>query len=82
MPEESGTWNGRGQIKPEGLPGRGRRECGRLHCHIKDRGTVKCSNFQLGSGIENLNASCRLQAKKKILLIFFWLKCKFYVNRT
>lgn len=22
MPEESGTWNGRGQIKPEGLPGR------------------------------------------------------------
>lgn len=61
MPEESGTWNGRGQIKP----GRGRRECRRLHCHVRDRETVECSNFHLGGGTENLNPSCLLQAKKK-----------------
>lgn len=67
MPEESGTWNGRGQIKP----GRGRRECGRLHCHVRDRETVECSNFHLGGGIENLNVSCLLQAKKKKVYFFF-----------
>lgn len=82
MPEESGTWNGRGQIKPVGLPGRGTKECRRLHCHVRDRGTVECSNFQLGGGIENLNPSCLLQAKKKVSFNFFWLKCRFYVNRA
>lgn len=73
MPEESGTWNGRGQIKPEGLPGRGRRECRRIHCHVRDREIVECSNFQFGGGIESLNPSCFLQTKKKSSFTFFFL---------
>lgn len=71
MPEESGSWNGRGQIKPAGLPGRSRRQRGRLCCHGRGRGIVEGSSFQLGGGIVNLNPFCLLQAKKSFFLIFF-----------
>lgn len=71
-----------GANKAVGLPGRGTKECRRLHCHVRDRGTVECSNFQLGGGIENLNPSSLLQAKKNVSFNFFWLKCRFYVNRA
>jgi len=70
MPEESGAWNGRGQIKPAGLPGRSRRLRGRLHCRTRGRGTVPASTFQLGGGVVNLNPFCFLQGKKGFFLIF------------
>lgn len=72
MPKESGTWNGRGQIKPVGLPTRSGRQCGRLHCHPRVRGIVEGSSFQLGGGIMDLNPFCLLQAKKKSFSIFFF----------
>lgn len=77
MPEESGTWNGRGQIKPAGLPGRSRRQRGRLWGHDRGRGFVECSSSQLGSGMVNLSLFCLLQAKESFFLIFFLLKPTF-----
>ena len=68
MPQESGTWNGRGQI---GLPVRSGRQRGRLRCHARGRGIVEGSSFRLGDGIVNLNPFCLLQAKKSFFLIFF-----------
>lgn len=72
MPEKSGTWNGRGQIKPAGLLGRSRRQCGRFRCHAKGRGIVEGYSFWLGGGIGNLNPFCLLQGKKKFLFNFFF----------
>lgn len=72
MPEESGAWNGRGQIKAAGLPRRSGRQRGRLCCHARGRGIVEDSSYQLGGGIVNLSPFLPSSHKKKGLgLIFF-----------
>lgn len=83
MPEESGTWNGRGQIKPAGLPRRSGRQRGRLHCHVRGGGIVEDYSFRLGGGIVNLKLFAFFNPKKvSFYLFFFFWNPHFSLNRT
>lgn len=72
MPEESGTWNERGQMKPVGWPGRSRRQCGRFRCHGRGRGIGEGYSFWLGDEIVNLNPFLASSGQKKFIFIFFF----------